>query len=191
MTGDPTRNVTLRRAAALGVDLVAPGIPAAAAGVIAWLLLRPDQVEGIAGLGTALAVAVVTMTVALAVFITNDIVVAASRGRTVGERLCRFRLEVPGTGVVRLARLVARATLRFGVAVLVLSVFGLATQYVGEDVVGVLVGGVLSAGLLATICGLGSQGPPTVLERLCGVRMHDDSARNETTADRPDRAERP
>lgn len=165
------RNLTARRTIAFGIDVVLPAVPAAVAATGAWLLVRPDRAEGMDGLGAALVVVAVGVLTALVLFVVNDLVVVGSRGATTGERWCGFRLEVPGTASGRSWRLAARTLLRLGVVTLVVAVVGLATQYVGESVLGVLVGAVVSAALLGTLAKLGAQGPTTVLERICGIRV--------------------
>lgn len=171
--GTSTQAVPLRRAAALGVDLVIPCAPAAVVVAVAWSVVRPDLAQEMAGIGAALVVALSGATGWLAAFIANDVVLAASRGRTLGERLYGFHLDVPGSTGARSLKLGARAALRLGVAVVVLSVLGLATQHVGENVIGVVVGVVVSAGFLVVTCTIGAEGPTTGLERMCRIPVRD------------------
>jgi hypothetical protein len=63
--------------------------------------------------------------------------------------------------------------LRLGVVALLVSAVGLTTQYVGENVLGVLVGAAVSVALLAAIGTVGAQGPTTVFERVFDIRVSD------------------
>lgn len=166
-----TVTTALRRTAALLVDLLLPAVPAAVVSLLLWLVLRPDQAEGMEGLGAIVLLMGVAVLVWGVGFVVNDIVVAASRHATVGERLLGFELELPAGPPARWLRLTGRAALRFGLAVVLVSVPGAATETVGEHAGGVAVG--IIAGVLVAFaaCRIGARGPTTVMERVTGIEV--------------------
>lgn len=169
----PDASVACRRAAALVLDLLAPTIPAGLCLGVLWLVQRPDQMPGLAGLGVELAIVSIATAVWVVAFLANELGAVARHGRTLGEALLGFEIDTHRMRGRGLLPLVGRSVLRLGVGLLVLSILGFATQEIGENVVGVVVGVLMSAAVTFGVCSIGARGPTTVIERTTGIQVHD------------------
>lgn len=166
-------SISWRRVAALTIDLIAPGAVALAVFGLIWAFVRPDRLSGLGALAIGLGMATVGLAVALMLFAVNEVLVASMRGKTLGELVCGFELELPLARLPRLLRLAGRAVLRAVVVLAAVASFGLATQYAGEDRIGVLLGLACTVAIIILASAVGSDRATTGIDRCCRIVVWD------------------
>ena len=166
-------SVAVRRALALLTDLAAPIAVGVIAYWLAWLWLRPDLVDGLAALGPALLGLAIGAAAWVAAIVALDVLLPLARHCTLGDRLCSFRLRLPGSAGRRLGGLLVHALLRAMVVIACLYAFGYTLGFLGPGVLGFLASFAVAATVLFAVTVVGLRGAATLLDQIGGIDVDD------------------